>query len=309
MNKRKKEFFDNLPDWLRIVTDPKSETDHRLAGFMNNLKNLPLLLFHGELQAHVDHEMPLEFKQNVCRLLHSWGIMCTLNRLEIKSSDVVKRFVPQYVTVDTDDSPLIHLNNSITLIYGDVGKIKSSWPDEKAPSYLALNPFRMHLLTFFDLCAMSDVSKFEELYLAVFGPLHQPATANKKKDTKAVKVKLSIEKEEMEWDDAWAMRFIDMKLGELNETLAEDVCSICLDQLISGQCGHETRCEACATMLSLFVERKLKKKNAASDECSIGLDAVQVCVRYLCLFTDLGESVHRNKRNMDKLRSFSGPLL
>ena len=116
---KKKEFkMDNVPDWLRIAADPKSEEDHRLVTFlgtygldsqssaicMNDSINLLFMLFDGEMQAFVDYEMKLESKQKVCKLLHSWGIPCTLERLEIRASAVVKCFVPQYVTLDQDMS-------------------------------------------------------------------------------------------------------------------------------------------------------------------------------------------------------------
>ena len=41
MNKKQHEFaMDTIPDWLRVVADPKSEEDHRLYRDKKNLRKL-----------------------------------------------------------------------------------------------------------------------------------------------------------------------------------------------------------------------------------------------------------------------------
>ena len=61
MNKKQHEFaMDTIPDWLRVVADPKSEEDHRLVAFLgtyglnrqsrsislNDSRNIMFLMFH-----------------------------------------------------------------------------------------------------------------------------------------------------------------------------------------------------------------------------------------------------------------------
>ena len=102
----------------------------------------------------------------------------------------------------------------------------------------------------------------------------------------------------------------------------DDVCSVCLDSNISVRfepCGHEACCDECATMMtsccmcrkdivstkSAERNKKKLKRERKQEEGAPALDTVQDCVRYLCMFTDLGESAYRDKRNMRKLRSLA----
>jgi hypothetical protein len=94
-------------------------------------------------------------------LLRSWGVDCTLKRLELRTSDVW-RLLEDHLVIMRDKTPMVSMHVN-TLLAGDTD-------EEAVPGSETLSEQRIHIFTFMHMCLEFDHKLFVELWKAVVGP-------------------------------------------------------------------------------------------------------------------------------------------
>ena len=254
--------------WMRLVNSPTTPDHHRLAAFLRpygydldrpdpaGSVHLVALIMPGILQYYIDYTT-LANRERVWTLLRSWGLPCTLQRLEMKASAVFSMFQDHYVIKDGENQ-LYAILPIIELFVGDLEVIAKTWPQDELPTHLTLNKNRVHLHTLFNLLAQYDVAKFEELVTTAIGP---PPPYTPSSFDRAITIRTLVDELVKEEDDRHAQDWgwlsksvLEDKLLELNKDFDEDICQVCMDKRVDvlfEPCAHHVCCQDCVGMLGL----------------------------------------------------------
>ena len=175
--------IENIPPWLLRACEKGSQEYLSMKvlkpyGLDVSLPLMPghaipylmFLLDPGHAQYAIDHNWTEDGRMPVWELLHSWGIGCSLARLELRTSDVWRVFEDNMVVPDGPFAGMLSVEGVIPLFMEDVADIRNNWPDEAVPGYETLSPYRTHLHTFMHMCIEYKHEYFAELWPLLAGP-------------------------------------------------------------------------------------------------------------------------------------------
>ena len=267
-------------NWLKAAADPEDEQSIKLAKILLAYDvdiDQPCISPHGQqlmmmlsnpgcMQFIVDHYLSEARRQNVWTLVRSWGIRCSLQRLELMKEDVMRAFKHHYVHTGINNDSRVFFIPAMIAVLGDIEEIELSWPIGEVPAFSSLNPDRFHISTLVDICVQQDVDRFELLIDAMFGEWRSknvhlvapsPQTSNDDSIRKRVLLAMATRKREQEMNVAEMQRLSAMgklkkHLAKLNEHIDDELCAVCMDETVAIRfepCGHQICCKACAKSL------------------------------------------------------------
>lgn len=171
-----------IPPWLHNISNPShiankslqvltryeicldtkelSVVATELLGFLNNA---------GYLQIYIDRYMLDPQRQHITTILHAHAFQSFGTRLELRKTDIWRRFRDSFYTDIVDGRIRIAYREFNQLINGDTTEIYNTWPKQYIIHYRPLDADRIHMHTLLHIALACDPILFETLWCALFG--------------------------------------------------------------------------------------------------------------------------------------------